>query len=74
MSRHQQTESAPGNPYTQGSTCGHCAGVTGHETWCITCNTFVRYAFGIVLDGRQLTRGDELNLHALGVEWNVAAH
>lgn len=74
MSRYQQTELAPGNPYMQGSTCGHCAGAVSHETWCITCNAFVRYAFGIVLDGRLLTQGDELILHALGVEWNAAAH
>jgi hypothetical protein len=72
MSRYQQTESAPGNSYTPSSICGHCAGVTSHETWCITRNLFVRYAFAIVLDGRQLTLGDELILHALGVEWNAA--
>lgn len=73
MSTRQQTELASGNQNGQGSFCGRCAGVTSHETWCITCNTIVRYAFRIVLDGCQLTLGDELILHALGVEWSRAS-
>jgi hypothetical protein len=72
MSTHQQTELARRGQYTQSSICGHCLGVTSHEAWCITCNTAVRYAFEIVLDGRQLALGDELILHALGVEWSGA--
>jgi hypothetical protein len=70
MSTGQQTKPTPVNQHTQGSTCGHCAGTTIHETWCITCNAAVAYAFRILLDGRQLTLGDGLILHALGVEWS----
>lgn len=69
MSGHQRTESAHGNQLMRDSICAHCAGTTTHETWCITCNTAVCYAYGIVLDGRRMTVGDELILHALGVEW-----
>jgi len=64
------TESARNNPHTGNSACEHCAGVKSHETWCISCNLLVRYAFGIVADSRYLTRGDELILHALGVKWH----
>jgi len=69
MSILPPTESAPKSQYTQGSICGHCSGVTSHETWCITRNTLVRYAFAILLNSRHLTLADELILHALGVEW-----
>jgi hypothetical protein len=70
MSSYQQTESDPGSQPTHGSICDHCGATTTHETWCITCNTVVRYAYGIVLDSRDLTLGDEIILHALGVEWS----
>lgn len=70
MSTRPPTESARSNPHTENSICEHCSGVTSHETWCITCNSLVRYAFVIVADSRDLTRGDELILHALGVEWH----
>jgi hypothetical protein len=69
MSPRQQTELSHANQYSAGPTCSHCAGVTSHETWCITCNPNVRYAYGVVLDDCRLTLGDELILHALGVEW-----
>lgn len=72
MSDYQQTRLANGNQLVQGSICDHCGGTTAHETWCITCNTVVRYAYGIVLDGQQMTVGDELILHALGVKWSGA--
>jgi hypothetical protein len=70
MSSYQQTESAHGNQHTQGPICDHCLGTATHETWCITCNEVVRYAYGIVLDARSLTLGDQIILHALGVEWS----
>ena len=70
MSIRPPTESAHYSQCTQGSICEHCSGVTNHETWCITRNALIRYAFGIRLDGRHLTQGDKLILHALGVEWN----
>ena len=73
MSTRQQSESSRSNQDSAGSICDHCAGVTSHETWCITCNAVVRYAFGAVSDGGHLTVGDELILHALGVEWSGEA-
>ena len=72
MSGHQQTESPHGNQHAHASICDHCGGTNTHETWCITCNTVVRYAYGIVLDGRHLTLGDQIILHALGVDWTGA--
>ena len=72
MLPRQQTDSGH-SQYGEGSICGHCAGVTSHQTWCITCNAVVRYAFGVVLDGRHLTLRDELILHALGVKWSGVA-
>jgi hypothetical protein len=73
MSTRQQTESSRNNQLSAGLICDHCAGVTSHETWCITCNALVRYAYGAVSDGGRLTLGDELSLHALGVEWTGKA-
>ena len=70
MSIHPPTESARNNQYSQDAGCDHCSGVTSHEPWCITCNALVSYAYGILSDGGHLTQGDELILHALGVEWN----
>ena len=49
MSEYQQTEPIDAN-HAQHSVCGHCGGGTTHETWCITCNIVVRYAYGIVMD------------------------
>jgi hypothetical protein len=73
MSTRQPTELSRSNEESAGRICSHCAGVTSHETWCITCNAFVRYAYAVVLDGGRLTLGDELSLHALGVEWSGEA-
>ena len=73
MSTRQQTELSRNNQYSAGPICDHCAGVTSHETWCITCNALVRYAFGAASDHGRLTLGDELSLHALGVEWTAEA-
>jgi hypothetical protein len=70
VSTRQQIESSHSIQLSAGSVCNHCAGVTSHEPWCITCNAVVRYAYGLVLDRGQLTVGDELILHALGVEWS----
>ena len=71
MSTRQQTESSRNNQLTVDPVCDHCAGTTSHETWCITCNPIVRYAYAAVMDGGRLTLGDELSLHALGVEWTA---
>ena len=70
MSKSQQNESAPSNQFSEGPVCDYCAGVTGHKPWCVTCNAIVRYAFGAVSSGNLLTLGDQLILHALGVEWS----
>jgi len=69
MSIRPPTESPHNQQRTEGAICDHCSGVTNHEPWCITCNARVRYAFGIVLDSGYLSQGDELILHALGVDW-----
>jgi len=70
MSPHQQNEPARSNEYKERDVCGHCAGVTRHEPWCITRNALVRYAYEAVSRATLLTLEDELILHALGVEWS----
>jgi hypothetical protein len=57
------------NQYRADPSCSHCAGVTTHEAWCSTHNVFVQYAFRAVLYN-DLTVGDALILHALGVKWD----
>jgi len=68
MSTRPPTEVSSNNPHTSDLACSHCAGVDSHEDWCVTSNAIVRYAYEAVLGGR-LTLGDELSLHALGVQW-----
>jgi hypothetical protein len=57
------------NKYSADSACGHCDGVLRHESWCITQNTCVQYAYHVVSEPSRLSRGDSLILHALGVAW-----
>src|SRR5215469_5280061 len=57
------------NQHSAGPACSHCAGVTRHEAWCSAENVFVQYAFRAVLYN-DLTVGDTLILHALGVKWD----
>ena len=57
------------NQHCADPACLHCAGVTTHEAWCSTHNIFVQYAFQAVLTN-DLTVGDTLILHALGVKWD----
>jgi hypothetical protein len=57
------------NQYSAESACGHCDGVIRHEPWCITQNASVRYAYQAVSDPQNLSPGDHLILHALGVAW-----
>ena len=73
MPSRQQIESVHGNQHPPSSICDHCGGTTTHETWCITCNTIIRYAYGIVLDGRHLNQGDKIILHDLDVEWSESS-
>jgi len=57
------------NQYSADSACGHCDGVVRHETWCVTQNTSVQYAYQAVSDPTHLSPGDHLILHALGAAW-----
>jgi hypothetical protein len=57
------------NQYPADPECSHCAGITAHEAWCSTHNIVVQYAFRAVLDN-DLSIGDTLILHALGVKWD----
>jgi hypothetical protein len=57
------------NQYSAESACVHCDGVIRHESWCVTQSGNVYYAFQAVADASQLSPGDELMLHALGVAW-----
>ena len=57
------------NQHSADPACSHCAGVTAHEAWCSTHNIFMQYAFRAVLYN-DLTIGDTLILHALGVKWD----
>ena len=59
------------NRYSADTACSHCDGIIRHESWCATQSEDVRYAFGVLLDSKQLSRGDELSLHALGVSWGT---
>ena len=59
------------NRYTADSACARCEGVVHHESWCATQNANSYYAFEAVLDPTQLSVGDELSLHALGVVWST---
>ena len=55
-------------------TCEHCDRVRRHERWCVTCNPFVQYAYGVVTNPEKLTLRDRLILHALGVAWANAPY
>jgi len=49
--------------------CSYCGAAEQHEGWCFTTNVAVRYAYEIVLGSKELTAGDVLILHSLGVIW-----
>jgi hypothetical protein len=57
------------NRYHAEATCEHCAGVIRHETWCITRNPQVFYAYDVVVNPGKMQLRDRLILHALGVNW-----
>jgi hypothetical protein len=59
------------NRYSADSACGHCDGVVRHESWCMTQNTSVQYAYQVVSDPSHLSPGDHLILHALGAAWTT---
>jgi len=58
------------NAYSADTACEHCLGVIRHESWCISCNEEVAYAYEVVMDAGKLSLGDQLILHALGVVWS----
>lgn len=57
------------NRPNSGSPCEHCLGTGEHESWCVTCDPKVQYAYAIVNDPCVLTYRDSLILHSLGVTW-----
>jgi hypothetical protein len=59
------------NRYSADAACEHCGGIIRHETWCITRDPVVYYAYQILLDPTMLTIGDALILHSLGVKWDA---
>ena len=57
------------NRYHADAACQHCGGLIRYENWCITHNPRVFYAYQIVVEPQKLQFGDQLILHALGVNW-----
>ena len=57
------------NEYNSQAACGHCEGIIRHERWCQTLNPVVYYACKIVVSPKELTMGDAIILHSLGVLW-----
>jgi len=53
--------------------CEHCLGIVEHESWCVTRDPKVQYAYAIVKDPCALTYRDSLILHSLGVTWRNRA-
>lgn len=58
------------NRFNSQAACAHCQGIIRHETWCITVDRAVYYAYEIVADPDKITVGDSLMLHSLGVKWH----
>jgi hypothetical protein len=73
MSDHAPAAKFHSNRYSADSACEHCQGIIRHESWCITRDPVVYYAYQIVVDPGQLTPGDALILHSLGVTWEPKA-
>ena len=61
------------NRYSSDRACEHCEGVIRHEPWCITNNELIQYAYQAVLNADNLSLGDHITLHALGVRWMANA-
>jgi hypothetical protein len=58
------------NRYAADSACEHCGGVVRHESWCITRDALVFYAYDVVLHPAKLSAEDGLRLHGMGVAWS----
>ncbi len=72
MPAHNEPLSLQTNIEITDSLCSHCEGVNRHEGWCITQSENVCYAHRIVFQPKQLSPGDQIILHALGVSWKAA--
>jgi hypothetical protein len=59
------------NQYSAESACVYCEGIVRHESWCVTQSDNVHYAFQAVSNPNELSLGDHLILHALGVAWRA---
>ena len=51
------------NAQNLGTACPHCQSKTGHFSFCRTIN-------GTVQEVYNLSQGDDIILHSLGVKWN----
>jgi hypothetical protein len=60
------------NKYSADSACEHCEGIIRHESWCITTNPRVFYAYDIIIHPENMTQQDQIILHALAALWNPA--
>lgn len=69
MSNNSPTVWYHSNRYNAQAECEHCKGIVRHESWCITMDATVAYAYEVVTNPTKLSVGDELMLHALGVKW-----
>lgn len=69
MSTTQATTWLHSNRYSADKACEHCDGVIRHEPWCITRSPLILYAYQAVLDASSLSVGDQIILHALGIQW-----
>ena len=50
-------------------TCARCGGFVLCESWCESVNARVSYARDVALHPNNLSFGDRILLHALGVRW-----
>ena len=71
MSENNFTVRYHSNRYNAQAACEHCGGIVRHEPWCIKVDPVVSYAYQIVADPKNLTAGDALILHSLGVSWGA---
>lgn len=56
----------------EGLSCARCGGLVLCESWCESVNACTRYAYDAVLHPLNLSLGDRIILHALGVRWMPA--
>jgi hypothetical protein len=67
---HNKAASDHSNGYNAQAACEHCDGIIRHERWCQTLNSVVSYACKIAASPDELTIGDSIILHSLGVRWD----